>query len=63
MADPDNSADGYATEALRQEMAAMTSTQRAAVLMLLLGEEQASDIIRFLKVLSLLALLAHKYKY
>jgi flagellar motor switch protein FliG len=33
---------------LRQEMAAMTSTQRAAVLMLLLGEEQASDIIRFL---------------
>jgi len=26
----------------------MTSTQRAAVLMLLLGEEQASDIIRFL---------------
>ena len=48
MADPDNSADGYATEALRQEMAAMTSTQRAAVLMLLLGEEQASDIIRFL---------------
>jgi flagellar motor switch protein FliG len=29
-------------------MAAMTSTQRAAVLMLLLGEEQASDIIRFL---------------
>jgi len=48
MADSDNSADGYATEALRQEMAAMTSTQRAAVLMLLLGEEQASDIIRFL---------------
>jgi flagellar motor switch protein FliG len=48
MADPDNSADGYASEALRQEMAAMTSTQRAAVLMLLLGEEQASDIIRFL---------------
>jgi flagellar motor switch protein FliG len=48
MADPNNSADGYATEALRQEMANMTSTQRAAVLMLLLGEEQASDIIRFL---------------
>jgi flagellar motor switch protein FliG len=48
MADSDNSADGYASEALRQEMAAMTSTQRAAVLMLLLGEEQASDIIRFL---------------
>ena len=48
MADPESSADGYATEALRHEMANMTSTQRAAVLMLLLGEEQASDIIRFL---------------
>ena len=48
MADPESSTDGYATEALRQEMANMTSTQRAAVLMLLLGEEQASDIIRFL---------------
>ena len=48
MADSDNRADGYATEALRHEMANMTSTQRAAVLMLLLGEEQASDIIRFL---------------
>ena len=47
MADSDSS-DAYATEALRQEMADMTSTQRAAVLMLLLGEEQASDIIRFL---------------
>ena len=47
MADSDSS-DAYATEALRQEMAEMTSTQRAAVLMLLLGEEQASDIIRFL---------------
>jgi flagellar motor switch protein FliG len=47
MADSDSS-DGYATEALRHEMANMTSTQRAAVLMLLLGEEQASDIIRFL---------------
>ena len=48
MADPESSADGHATEALRHEMANMTSTQRAAVLMLLLGEEQASDIIRFL---------------
>ena len=33
---------------LRAEMAAMTSTQRAAVLMLLLGEEQAADIIKYL---------------
>ena len=36
------------TEALRAEMANITSTQRAAVLMLLLGEEQAADIIKFL---------------
>ena len=36
------------SEALRAEMANITSTQRAAVLMLLLGEEQASDIIKFL---------------
>lgn len=35
-------------EALRKEMASMTGTQRAAVLMLLLGEEQASNIISFL---------------
>ncbi|MEY2657548.1 MAG: flagellar motor switch protein FliG [Limnohabitans sp.] len=33
---------------LQAEMAAMTTTQRAAVLMLLLGEEQAADIIKFL---------------
>jgi flagellar motor switch protein FliG len=33
---------------LQAEMAAMTSTQRAAVLMLLLGEEQAADIIKYL---------------
>ena len=33
---------------LQAEMAAMTTTQRAAVLMLLLGEEQATDIIKFL---------------
>ena len=36
------------SEALRAEMANITSTQRAAVLMLLLGEEQAADIIKFL---------------
>ena len=34
--------------ALREEMAAMTSTQRAAVLMLLLGEDQAADIVKYL---------------
>ena len=36
------------SEALRAEMSNITSTQRAAVLMLLLGEEQAADIIKFL---------------
>ena len=36
------------TEALRAELASITSTQRAAVLMLLLGEELAAEIIKFL---------------
>jgi len=35
-------------ESLRKEMANMSGTQRAAVLMLLLGEQQAADIIRYL---------------
>jgi flagellar motor switch protein FliG len=36
------------TQELTQELAELTSTQRAAVLMLLLGEQQASEIIRFM---------------
>ena len=36
------------TEELQEELAAMTGSQRAAVLMLLLGEQQASEIIRFM---------------
>ena len=36
------------TEALKQELEALSSTQRAAVLMLLLGEQQASEILRFM---------------
>jgi flagellar motor switch protein FliG len=36
------------TPELRAEMATMTSTHRAAVLMLLLGEEQAAEIIKYL---------------
>jgi len=40
--------DPAKTEALRIEMAAMSGAQRAAVLMLLLGEQQASEIIKFL---------------
>lgn len=36
------------TEELKQELEGLTGTQRAAVLMLLLGEQQAAEIIRFL---------------
>ena len=36
------------TDKLRAELANITSTQRAAVLMLLLGEEQAAEIIKYL---------------
>lgn len=36
------------TDALQAELDELSSTQRAAVLMLLLGEQQASEIIRFL---------------
>ena len=35
-------------EALRAEMSTMTGSQRAAVLMLLLGEQQAAEIVKFL---------------
>ena len=49
MADNDNNSGGIVmTDALRAEMAAINSTQRAAVLMLLLGEDLAAEIIRFL---------------
>ena len=36
------------TEELREELEALTGTQRAAVLMLLLGEQQAAEILRYL---------------
>ncbi len=50
MADNDTKVSGPAgySDALRREMSELTGTQRAAVLMLLLGEEQAANIIRFL---------------
>jgi flagellar motor switch protein FliG len=48
MADAATDNKAATEEALRKEMAEMTGTQRAAVLMLLLGEEQASNIISFL---------------
>lgn len=41
-------ADFIMTEELRLELEQLTGTQRAAVLMLLLGEQQAAEIIRFL---------------
>ena len=36
------------SEELKAELEALTTTQRAAVLLLLLGEQQAADIIKFL---------------
>jgi flagellar motor switch protein FliG len=45
---PPNEAEVAAAEALERELSDMTGVQRAAVLMLLLGEQQAAEIIRFL---------------
>jgi len=45
---PVNEAEVAAAEALERELSEMTGVQRAAVLMLLLGEQQAAEIIRFL---------------
>jgi flagellar motor switch protein FliG len=36
------------SEAVQQELAELTTTERAAVLMLLLGEQQAADIIKYM---------------
>ena len=47
-ADPLAISDVLMTEELRKELDELTNTQRAAVLMLLLGEQQASEIIRFM---------------
>ena len=43
-----SAADAEAAEKLRVEMSNISGAQRAAVLMLLLGEQQASEIIKFL---------------
>lgn len=43
-----SSPDVVMTPELREELEALTGTQRAAVLMLLLGEQQAAEIIRYL---------------
>lgn len=45
---PLTEAEIAASEALARELGEMTGVQRAAVLMLLLGEQQAAEIIRFL---------------
>ena len=45
---PMTAAEAEAAEKLRLEMSNITGAQRAAVLMLLLGEQQASEIIKFL---------------
>ena len=45
---PLSEAEIAASEALERELSEMTGVQRAAVLMLLLGEQQAAEIIRFL---------------
>ena len=43
-----SAAEAEAAEKLQKELAELTGAQRAAVLMLLLGEQQASEIIKFL---------------
>jgi flagellar motor switch protein FliG len=48
MADPKNPAEATISEELKRELAELTNTQRAAVLMLLLGEDLASNIISYL---------------
>ncbi len=49
MADyPLTEAEAAAQQALEREMANMTGVQRAAVLMLLLGEQQAAELIRYM---------------
>ncbi|MEK9586741.1 MAG: hypothetical protein VW039_11160, partial [Halieaceae bacterium] len=41
-------AAGELSDLVREELETMTSTERAAVIMLLMGETQASDIIRYM---------------
>ena len=41
-------ADAEAAEKLQKELSELTGAQRAAVLMLLLGEQQASEIVKFM---------------
>jgi flagellar motor switch protein FliG len=48
MADPKTPAEATMSEELKRELAELTNTQRAAVLMLLLGEDLASNIISYL---------------
>ena len=41
-------ADGGISQKVKEELEVLTTTERAAVITLLLGEQQAADIIRFL---------------
>jgi flagellar motor switch protein FliG len=48
-ADAESGIEDEAAEALRLEIDALSGSQRAAVLMLLLGEQQAAEIIKYLQ--------------
>ena len=48
MADAAIEEEGGMSQKVKDELAVLTSTERAAVITLLLGEQQAADIIRFL---------------
>jgi len=48
MADKAELPDLDGNDALQAELEALSTTQRAAVLMLLLGEDQAASIIRYM---------------
>ena len=45
---PAGDGDRELPDFVREELETMTSTERAAVIMLLMGETQASDIIRYM---------------
>ena len=44
----DDNAEGGMSQKVKDELEVLTNTERAAVITLLLGEQQAADIIRFL---------------
>ena len=44
----EENAEGGMSQKVKEELEVLTNTERAAVITLLLGEQQAADIIRFL---------------